>query len=923
MKNKNGLFSKKVLDEEHENARFTAEDKNYINNLKKQQQKLEKEMLEKIERAEKKVLKLEKEESINNSTSLFDNEKANMENPKKLSFFSKLFSNNNSLKKAQKTQRQELKRLEQIEIKKQKLQDRENRKLAIRLEKEKRDKESLSIMNENKKKLKENKKSLFFGNLFSNKKDYNLNETAINNNIVVDKIKDAEKKENILTNSQFEIGKYSKELINGKEQFKVETIGDYQNNKTEILDIGDIKKAFDENKANTEKKVIINNQNEKQLQLQKKQQIEQTKEMLRKEAIEAKNRAIKIREQNKNQEKEKRKALKEEKRRLRELEKEKLIQLREQKIAEKKEKALQLKMQKDEQRKQKLLEKEAMKKAKANDLAVLSKKGVQEEKRLEKERLKQEKKEKQEIIRKAKEEKRKEELKIQFEQKALEQKEKEERKILILNKQKEKQKKLDKEKKQAREERREKARLIRKAQEESRLKAKKERKNLETRLKEWYNNLSFVRDQRNRREMKRQTLLIDFEGADSVRSEEKIMYKYVAKNIETGKVETGYFSAFSKLDVHSFLIAEGYEVYEITPQKKYSISFRIMSSRFKSDELDFFLTQLSTFLKSGITLIDSVKILSKQSKSKTHAHVYKAIIYELTLGENFSEALSKQGNVFPRLLINMIKTSELTGDLPETLDDMANYYKETEQVKKQMISAITYPLVVLIFAIGILVFIMIGVIPKFVSIYQNLGTDLPGITVAVINLSNFLKYNWMYLLIGIIIFIVIFVILFKNIKVFKTVIQSLLMNVPVIGKIIIYNEVTMFTKTFASLLNHNVYITDCMEVLSKVTNNEVYKMLIFDTITNLAKGDAISNSFKNHWAFPNVAYEMILTGEKTGQLGTMMDKVAIYYQELHKNAVNQIKAFIEPVMIVILAVIVGVVLLSVVLPMFDMYQNIG
>ena len=170
--------------------------------------------------------------------------------------------------------------------------------------------------------------------------------------------------------------------------------------------------------------------------------------------------------------------------------------------------------------------------------------------------------------------------------------------------------------------------------------------------------------------------------------------------------------------------------------------------------------------------------------------------------------------------------------------------------------------------------------------------------------------------------ILIFVILFKTIKVFKTVIQSMLMNLPVIGKIIIYNEITMFTKTFASLLNHNVYITDCMEVLSKITNNEVYKMLIFDTITNLAKGEAISNSFKNHWAFPNVAYEMILTGEKTGQLGTMMDRVANYYQEQHKNAVNQIKAFIEPIMIVILAGIVGTVLLSVVLPMFDMYQGI-
>jgi type IV pilus assembly protein PilC len=111
-----------------------------------------------------------------------------------------------------------------------------------------------------------------------------------------------------------------------------------------------------------------------------------------------------------------------------------------------------------------------------------------------------------------------------------------------------------------------------------------------------------------------------------------------------------------------------------------------------------------------------------------------------------------------------------------------------------------------------------------------------------------------------------------------------------------------------------------MEVLSKITSNEVYKMLIFDTITNLARGEPISNSFKNHWAFPIVAYEMLLTGEKTGQLGDMMNKVADYYQNQHKTSVNQIKTFIEPIMIVFLTVIVGAILLSVIMPMFSMYS---
>ncbi len=524
---------------------------------------------------------------------------------------------------------------------------------------------------------------------------------------------------------------------------------------------------------------------------------------------------------------------------------------------------------------------------------------------------------------KRKEELRQARLKEEYEEKARRKKEKEDKEILLMTEKREKENKIKKEKEQARKERKEKALLIKKAQEESKQKARKERKTFEERFNDWYNNLSFVKDRKNRREMQRQTLLIDFEGADAIRSAEKIMYKYVAKNNDTGKVETGYFAAFSKLDVHSFLMSEGYEVYEITPQKNIGKSLSFASPKFKATELDFFLTQLSTFLRSGITLVESVKILSKQSKKRAHKNVYKSIIYELTMGENFSEALSKQGNVFPRLLINMVKTSELTGDLPETLDDMANYYKETEKTRKQMISAMTYPLVVLSFAIVILIFMLIKVVPQFVGIYNNLEADLPGITIAVLKASNFLRTKWLILLVSIVVFVVVFIVLYKTIKVFKSLVQTLVMNIPVVGKIIIYNEVTMFTKTFASLLNHNVYITDCMEVLSKITSNEVYKMLIFDTMTNLARGEAISNSFKNHWAFPSIAYEMILTGEKTGQLGVMMDKVADYYQEQHKNAVNQIKAFIEPVMIVLLAAIVGVILLSVVIPMFDMYENLS
>ena len=130
------------------------------------------------------------------------------------------------------------------------------------------------------------------------------------------------------------------------------------------------------------------------------------------------------------------------------------------------------------------------------------------------------------------------------------------------------------------------------------------------------------------------------------------------------------------------------------------------------------------------------------------------------------------------------------------------------------------------------------------------------------------------------------------------------------------------TRTFSSLLNHNVFITDSMEILSSLSDNEIYKEIINRTLIGLSKGNKISETFRGEWAFPTVAYEMLVTGESTGQLAVMMEKVADHYQNLHKNAVTAIKSLVEPVIICILAVGVGFIVLSIVMPMFDLYKQI-
>lgn len=407
------------------------------------------------------------------------------------------------------------------------------------------------------------------------------------------------------------------------------------------------------------------------------------------------------------------------------------------------------------------------------------------------------------------------------------------------------------------------------------------------------------------------------EKFDKHKGQKKITFNYVVKN-SYGQVIKSVFDAYDKAEVQLFLTNEGYQIVSIEARKSYEQD--LFSAKISMSDLCFVLTQLSTYIKAGIPLIDSVRILAKQTTQPSKRKVYERLVFDLVTGENFSTALENQESTFPRLLINMVKTSEMTGDLPATLDEMADYYTTIEQTKKDMVSALVYPAVIAVVAIGVVVFILVAVVPSFVSMYE--GSQLPGITVFTMAASDFIQNYWYYIVIIIAVIVGIYFYLFKHIKSFRKTMQGVYMHIPVLGNIIIYNEVTMFTKTFASLLNHSVNITDSMDILSKITNNEIYKDIIANTLLTLSKGGKISESFRGNWAFPVVAYEMLVTGESTGQLGLMMEKVSEHFDALHRNSINMMKSLIEPITIAVLAVVVGFILLSIIIPMFDVYSTV-
>ena len=398
-------------------------------------------------------------------------------------------------------------------------------------------------------------------------------------------------------------------------------------------------------------------------------------------------------------------------------------------------------------------------------------------------------------------------------------------------------------------------------------------------------------------------------------------YRYKVKNRQ-GKIIKGTFDAYNMEQVKRFLMSQDYEVIDVSLRSKYDIDI-YLTNPISITTLSFTLTQISTYLRAGMTLIDSVKVIAKQEKNKERKKIYQMIVCDLLSGDDFSTALSKQDNIFPKLLINMTKSAELTGDLPNVLDEMAEYYSSISKTKKEIKSAMTYPTIVFIFSIFVVTFILVWVVPQYQSMFASYNASLPKITVAIINFSSFLRNNLLTILLIFIAILLIYIYLFRKVSGFRYTMQKIYMHVPVFKNIIIYSEVSMFARTFASLLNHGVYITDSMEVLLNVSDNEVYKRIIIDTVNNLNSGGKISDAFKDHWAFPSAAYEMIVTGENTGRLGTMMEKVADYYDNLHTNAVSSIKSLIEPILIVFLAISVGIIVLSILLPMFEMYRIVS
>ncbi|WP_061810205.1 type II secretion system F family protein [Rossellomorea vietnamensis] len=397
-------------------------------------------------------------------------------------------------------------------------------------------------------------------------------------------------------------------------------------------------------------------------------------------------------------------------------------------------------------------------------------------------------------------------------------------------------------------------------------------------------------------------------------------YKYTGRD-QKGK-KSGIVTASSKKDALIQLKKQEVRVIDILEMPETLMTKDIaIGNPVKLQHLVIFLRQFATLLQAGVTVVDATHILSEQTESKALGKALKEIEDQLRDGNPLSEAFSRHKKIFEPLLINMLKAGEASGSLDETLEGLATHYEKQHITKQKIISALAYPMVVGVIAIGVVIFLLAAVVPTFVNMLNDFGGELPAITQFVIASSDFMQKFW-YIIILFFVFISITLAMLRKDKRSKYYLDYAVLRIPIFGKMLQKAVLARMTRTLSSLFSSSVPILQALAIVEKVVENEVVARVIGESRRSLEKGTSLTDPMKRHWAFPPLVTQMIAIGEETGSLDSMLAKVADFYEKEVESATDRLKSLIEPLMIVMLAGLVGTIVTSILVPMFEIFNSV-
>lgn len=401
------------------------------------------------------------------------------------------------------------------------------------------------------------------------------------------------------------------------------------------------------------------------------------------------------------------------------------------------------------------------------------------------------------------------------------------------------------------------------------------------------------------------------------------MAEYIYKAVDmNGKKIEGSVVADTKEGAIDSLRKRNIFVVEIKEKgvlsRDVNVSFR---KKLSIKELSMFCRQLSTMLMAGIPLITALSVIVEQFKGRAMGKVLEDIYKSVQSGSMLSRALAEKGECFPEILINMTEAGELSGSLDKTLERMATHFEKELKLKQKIVNALIYPAIVLLVAFGVLVIMLVYVIPTFVGIFDELGVDLPATTKFIIAASNFTRKNIIYIII-VIIFTIIGYKVFRNSEKGGVIIDSLKLKIPLIGKVLLGQATTRFARTLATMTSAGVSIIIALETTRNVINNKFIEKKFEDIILRVQRGEGLSFPIAESGIFPRIVEILIRTGEESGTLDSMLEKTADYFESEVENQVTRLTSVFEPLIIVLLAGMVGFLVSSIILPLFKLYGSI-
>jgi len=397
-------------------------------------------------------------------------------------------------------------------------------------------------------------------------------------------------------------------------------------------------------------------------------------------------------------------------------------------------------------------------------------------------------------------------------------------------------------------------------------------------------------------------------------------YVYTVKD-EQGRVFKGHIEAEDKKSAQAKLRQRSYYAMSIEEEAAPS-KFKMGMQKIKKSDLAIFTQQFATMVSAGLPVLSSLNAIGDEIESEKFKEVINEVKLKVSSGTSLSDALSEHPRVFSNFFISLIKVGETAGIMVQVLERLTDYLNKEEELKQKVKSALAYPLVVCVVTGLVVAFILIFIVPVFSSVYKSLRITLPGPTITLILLSNFIRKLW-WLTLAIIAGTV-----FAFKKILKTTKGRLLfdnfkLSLPLFGKLNRKVAVSRFIRTVGEMLSSGVPLIRCLDVAEDVVDNKVFSQIINRMRTNVNKGQNISDSFRYKKIFPGTVVQMVAAGEKSGALPTMLTKSSDFLDRDVDNLIKSLLVKLEPILTAGMAAIIGFIAMAIYLPMFDLIKQMS